>query len=277
MWLREKYDKECEAYGKPTDETAKLRNRFAFGDYLKIADEICSKLDLEEERLRKEYPEVFEYADIIKGTIVSIGTHPCGVVVSPIPLDENMGLLTLTTCEHPVTMLNMKEIDSLNYVKLDVLGLDNIELINKTCDLAGIPRLTPDNVPDEEEVWKSIRDNTLGIFQWEGTGSQYIKHLFSDETIAKIKEKNPNFKYIDLFSVGNGAIRPAGESYRVELSDGVFRDNGHDALNELLSPTLGFLVYQEQILDFLYLFCGYTMGEADIVRRGFAKVFWRFK
>ena len=122
MWLREKYNKECEAYGKPTDETAKLRNRFAFGDYLKIADEICSKLDLEEERLRKEYPEVFEYADIIKGTIVSIGTHPCGVVVSPIPLDENMGLLTLTTCEHPVTMLNMKEIDSLNYVKLDVLG-----------------------------------------------------------------------------------------------------------------------------------------------------------
>lgn len=271
MWVKEKYDKECKAYGKPTDETAKLRNRFAFGDYLKIADEICSKLDLEEERLRKEYPEVFEYADIINGTVVSIGTHPCGVVVSPIPLDENMGLLTLTTCENPVTMLNMKEIDSLNYVKLDVLGLDNIELINKTCDLAGIPRLTPDNVPDEEEVWKSIRDNTLGIFQWEGTGSQYIKHLFSDETIAKIKEKNPNFKYIDLFSVGNGAIRPAGESYRAELSDGIFRDNGHDALNELLSSTLGFLVYQEQILDFLHLFCGYTMGEADIVRRGFAK------
>ena len=238
---------------------------------LKTVDEICSNLEVSEAYYREQYKELFEYADIIKGTIVSIGTHPCGVVVSPIPLNENMGLLTLATCENPVTMINMKEIDGLNYVKLDVLGLDNVELINKTCELAGIPRLTPDNVVDEEEVWKSIRENTLGIFQWESTGAKYIKHLFSDETIAKIKKKNPNFKYIDLFSVGNGAIRPAGESYRAELSEGVFRDNGHEALNELLSSTLGFLVYQEQILDFLHLFCGYTMGEADIVRRGFAK------
>ena len=82
---------------------------------------------------------------------------------------------------------------------------------------------------------------------------------------------NKNFKYIDLFSVGNGAIRPAGDSYREELSAGIFRDNGHEALNELLSSTQGFLVYQEQILDFLHLFCGYTMGQADMVRRGFAK------
>ena len=82
---------------------------------------------------------------------------------------------------------------------------------------------------------------------------------------------NKNFKYIDLFSVGNGAIRPAGASYREELSAGIFRDNGHEALNELLSSTQGFLVYQEQILDFLHLFCGYTMGQADMVRRGFAK------
>ena len=89
---------------------------------LKEVDEICANIETSENVYRQRYPEVFEYADIIKGTIVSIGTHPCGVVVSPIPLDENMGLLTLTTCEHPVTMLNMKEIDSLNYVKLDVLG-----------------------------------------------------------------------------------------------------------------------------------------------------------
>lgn len=270
-WLEEKREREIQAYGKPLDETSERYNAYVHGEYLKISNYICENIELHEEAMREKYPDVFEYVDIIKGTVVSIGTHPCGVVVSPIPLEENMGLLSLTTCEYPVTMLNMKEIDSLNYVKLDVLGLDNVELINKTCELAGIPRLTPDNVPDEEAVWKSIRENTLGIFQWEGTGSQYIKHLFSDETISKIKEKNPNFKYIDLFSVGNGAIRPAGESYRNELSNGIFRDNGHEALNELLSSTLGFLVYQEQILDFLHFFCGYTMGEADVVRRGFAK------
>ncbi len=204
-------------------------------------------------------------------TINNIAVHNCGLIVSPIPLDENVGLMTLSTCDYPVSMLNMKEIDSQNFVKLDLLALDNITLINETCRLANIERLTPDNVVDDEKVWMSIRDNTLGIFQWEGTGENYIKDLFSDETITRIKSVNPNFKYLDLFSVGNGAIRPAGSSYRMELAQGIFKDNGHQALNDFLSPTLGYLVYQEQIIAFLHEFCGYTMGEADIVRRGFAK------
>ena len=240
---------------------------------LETIDDICKNIDNNEKYYRDLYPELFEYVDIINGTIVSIGTHPCGTLVSPIPLDKHMGLITLTTNDYPVTMLNMKEVDAQNYVKLDILGLDNVRLINETCKLANIDILTPENINDSDEnVWKSIRDNTLGIFQWESEhASSYLKELFSNDTISKVKKNNKNFKYIDLFSVGFGGLRPAGASYRDELSNGIFRDNGHEALNELLSSTQGFLVYQEQILDFLHLFCGYTMGEADLVRRGFAK------
>ena len=241
---------------------------------LETINQITKDIDDENNEImyRQLYPELFEYVDIVNGTIVSIGTHPAGVVVSPIPLDENMGLVTLPTTQYPVSMINMKEIDGQNFVKLDLLGLDNVKLINETCKLAGIERLTPDNVPDDEKVWKSIRNDTTLIFQWESdSAARYLKELFSDETVKKIKEKNPNFQYIDLFSVGNGAIRPAGASYREELARGIFRDNGHEALNEFLSPTLGFIVYQEQVMEFLHQFCGYTMGEADMVRRGFAK------
>ena len=236
-------------------------------------DTICKEIDDNTEKdFRRQHPQLFDYVDIVNGTIVSIGTHPCGLVCSPIPLQDVMGTLTLTTCDYPVTMLNMKEIDSQNYVKLDLLALDNVTLINETCKLAGIERFTPDNIDDEDvKVWKSIRENTLGIFQWEGTGEKYIKDLFSDKTVKRIKKVNPNFRYMDLLSVGNGAIRPAGASYREELAQGIFRDNGHDALNEMLAPTLGYLVYQEQIIEFLNKFCGYSMGEADLVRRGFAK------
>ncbi|MCC0669152.1 PHP domain-containing protein [Clostridioides sp. ZZV14-6153] len=235
-------------------------------------DDICKNIEVKENYYRNIYKELFEYVDIINGTIVSIGIHPCGLVISPIPLDENMGTLTLSTCEYPVTMLNMKEIDSKNYVKLDLLALDTVEIVNRTCELANIPRLTPDNIINDIKVWESIRENTLGIFQWESDSAQvYLKQLFSKNTIERIKRINPNFSYIDIFSVGNGAIRPAGASYRNELANGQFRDNGHEALNEFLAPTLGFLVYQEQILEFLNKFCGYSMGEADIVRRGFAK------
>jgi DNA polymerase III subunit alpha len=244
----------------------------ALGYSVDIADQINKQIDTNEREMRNQYPDIFEYVDIINGTIVSIGSHPCGTVVSPIPLDENMGLCSLSTNENPITMLNMKEIDSLNYVKLDILGLDNIEIINETCKMAGIERLTPDNIVDDEKVWLDIRENTAFIFQWESDSAQaYLKQLFSDETVNKIKKLNPNFKYIDLFSVGNGAIRPAGQSYREELAKGVFHDNGHEALNNFMSPTLGYCVYQEQIINFLNQFCGFTMGEGDVVRKGFAK------
>ena len=123
---------------------------------------------------------------------------------------------------------------------------------------------------DDEKVWQSIRDDTVGIFQWESnSASQYLKNLFSSETIHRIREINPNFSYLNLLAVGNGAIRPAGESYRDRLAVGEFNDNGHPALNDLLKNTNGFLVYQEQIIAFLHQFCGYSMGQADIVRRHF--------
>ena len=269
--LKKQADNEVKNYGKISSFTSKKIEETTKG-YLKIADYICSNVEDDEEKMRKEYPEVFEYVDIINGTIVSIGTHPCGTIVSPIPLEEVVGLCSISTCERPVSMLSMKCIDAQNFTKLDILGLDNIQLINETCKLANIERLIPENVPDDENVWKSIADNNLLIFQWESdSAGAFLKTLLSENTINKIKEKNPNFKYLDLVTMGNGAIRPAGASYRDALARGEFRDNGHEALNNLLASTNGYLVYQEQIIEFLNKFCGYTMGEADIVRRGFAK------
>lgn len=234
--------------------------------------EICDNIEMHEQKYRNLYPELFEYVDIINGTIVSIGSHPCGLCVSPIPLDENMGLCFLSTNEHPVSMISMKSIDAQNYVKLDLLRLDNIQMINETCKSVGIERLTPENVPDEEEVWLSMAEDNSLIFQWESdSAGDFLKRLLSKSTLDKIRKVNPNFKYKDLVSMGNGAIRPAGSSYRDALANGEFRDNGNEALNKFLSDTMGYLVYQEQIIFFLNKFCGYTMGEADVVRRGFAK------
>lgn len=146
-------------------------------------------------------------------------------------------------------------------------------LIYKTCDLAGIPYATPDNIPlDDEEVWNSIKKDTTMIFQWESqSATAYLKQLFSDETIRRIRTENPNFSYMDLLSIGNGAIRPAGESYRDQLAQGIYKTYGNKELDEFMKPTLGYMVYQEQIIEFLHKFCGFTMGEADVVRRHFAK------
>ena len=240
---------------------------------LKEVDFIAKNIETKEDEFRKQYPKLFEYVDLLKGVVVSMGSHPAATICSPVTLYDNIGTITLSTNKYPVSCLNMKEVDSLNFVKLDVLGLDNIEIIAKTCELAGIERLTSDNVDDEdEEVWKDIMKSPLSIFQFESDfAHSYLRKVFRPEVIEKIRKRNPDVKYIDLMSMANGAIRPAGESYREALANGEFKDNGHEALNELLKSTNHFLVYQEQVLEFLHKFCGFTMGEADIVRRGFAK------
>lgn len=243
--------------------------------HLDEVSDICNAVDIEEQhkKAREKYRKLFYYVDLVKGTIVSIGSHPCGCIVSPQPLDESVGLCTTSTSSYPISQIYMKEIDSLNFVKLDLLKLDTIELINETCKLAGIERMTPDNIDiNDKAVWDSIRDDTTQIFQWEGkTGDAYIKKLLSDDNIDKFKKVNTNVDRMTLLSIGNSAIRPAGASYREDLANGVVRTTGSKPIDEFLSNTFGYLVFQEQIISFLHEYCGFTMGEADIVRRGFAK------
>lgn len=235
--------------------------------------QICNTVEQDENKCRAKYPELFKYVDIVNGCVVSVGNHPCGLVVSPHSIDDCMGLFTTSTDDVPISQINMKEVDLQNYVKLDLLKLDTIELINETCELAGIERLTPDNVDiNDKAVWDSIRDDTTAIFQWEGTtGDRYIKQLLSESNIQKFKALNPNIDYMTLLSIGNGAIRPAGASYRDDLVNGVIRKSGNAAIDEFMKPTFGYLVFQCQIIQFLHEYCGYTMGEADVVRRHFAK------
>lgn len=240
---------------------------------LEVVDDIAKNYEEKPNHYRSKYPEMFEYVDLIKGVNVSVGSHPSGYLISPIPLDESVGTFFTNESKYPVSQVNMKELDKTNYVKLDILGLDNIEIINTTCESAGIERITPDNVDiNDEDVWGSMRESTLGIFQWESDSAfAYYKRLFSPETLKKIKEQNPSISYIDLFSIGNGAIRPSGDSYRDDLANGVFKDNGHISLNEFLKDTIGYLVYQEQIMNWLVDFCGYSGKQSDTVRRSIAK------
>lgn len=235
--------------------------------------EICDLADENRDKAKELYPELFEYVDIVEGTITSIGVHPCGLVTSDLNIAETFGLCTTPTSNYPVSQIYMKEIDSLNYVKLDLLNLDTIELINSTCKLAGIERLTPDNVDIADmNVWNSIRDDTTMIFQWESNSAQdYIKKILSDEVIENFKKNNPDIDRMTLLSIGNGAIRPAGASYREDLAKGITRLTGCKPIDNYLSDTFGYLVFQCQIIGFLNKCCGFTMGEADIVRRGFSK------
>lgn len=242
-------------------------------NYLELSSKIIKEAESHEDEARRHYPEVFEYVDIINGTIVSIGTHPSGVLISDLPIDETVGLCSTSTSDYPVSMLNMKELDDQMYVKLDILGLDNLGVINDTCKTLGIERLTPDNTDLEDEaVWRSIRDDTTLIFQWESNSAQaYLRRFMSDRTIQIAKKRVPNFSMLKWLSFGNGLIRPACASFRDSVARGEFYDNGFEALNEFLAPEAGRIAMQETIMQFLVKFCGYSAAESDTVRRGIAK------
>lgn len=238
-----------------------------------VIDEICENIDVKEGHYRKLYPELFRFVDIVNGTIVSIGSHPSGVLVSDSNIDETIGLCSLSGNENPVTQLSMKPLDALFYVKLDVLGLDSIGIINDTCKLANIKRITPDNVDIyDDKVWDSIREDTTAIFQMESDmAHKYFKDITRPAVIKKIKKYIPNIRMFDLFMFICGAIRPAGENFRDNAANGIIKDNGFKELNDFLHDTLGNLLLQEQIMQFLVKFCGYSEAESDNVRRLVAK------
>ncbi len=240
---------------------------------LKEVDQICKNIEYKEEEYRKQYPELFKYVDMLNGVMVSIGSHPAAVCVSDLNLAKEVGIFYTKDNPYPITQINMKEIESLNFLKLDILKLDTVGIINDTCKLANIPRIR-DSMLDynDKNVWDSMRESTTMIFQWESDlGFSYYRKLFSEENLKRLQRRFGQVDYINLLSIGNAAIRPAGESYRDELASGVEVDYGHEALNEFLKSTFSRLVYQEQIIEFLNRFCGFTMGEADMVRRGLAK------
>lgn len=271
--LNERADRDVEGYGALTDSTSKAIRQCDENSYLNTSNYICENVELDEAKMRKEYPEVFRYVDIIKGSIVSIGTHPSGTIVSPILLDKYMGTCTLATTKNPVSMLYMKEVDKLSYVKLDVLGLDSIGIINDTCELAGIPRLNPDNVDlYDDKVWESIKENTTAIFQMESDmAHKYFGDITKSKVIERIKKHNPDITMFELFMFICGAIRPAGENFRNDACNGILKNNGIKELNDLLYETLNYLLLQEQIMQFLVRFCGYSDAESDLVRREIAK------
>lgn len=252
------------AYGMTPEQTQELSNMVETDDKGK---------DYMPEEIRKQYPKMFKYVDMVIGTITSLGRHAAGIVCSPTDIRYDFGTLSITSDPRPVSQIDMHEIDSLNYVKLDLLGLNAVGLIDGACKLAQIDYLTPDKVDfSDENVINSIAEDTTMIFQFEsGFASDSLKRTLSKETLKNIKAQNDNISYLDVMAMVSGAIRPAGESYREQLFNGIYKDNGNEALNEFLKPTLGYLVYQEQIIDFLHDFCGFTMGQADIVRRHFAK------
>ena len=204
-----------------------------------------------------KYPDLFYYYDGMAGTRISQSVHPAGMVISCETLDDHWGVFNKDGDR--CLLLTMDEAHDVSLVKYDMLVLKTVQVINDCCKLAGLkyPRMHEINFCDRE-VWKDICKDQLGIFQFESQ--------FAADSLAKFKPQS-----IEEITVINAALRPSGQSYRDDLLQRKIHKNPTPQIDEVLSNSLGYLVYQEQTIAFLQKVCGLSASYADTIRRAIGK------
>lgn len=225
---------------------------------LKRVSKIKEEFDSDPEETKKKYPEMFYYYDGLIDTKISQSVHPAGMVISPITLPDNFG--TFDKDGEPCLMLDMENIhDFTGLAKYDFLILKTVQVIRDTCRYLGVPYPKTHEIDWlDENVWNDIVQDKAGIFQFESA--------FAFDCLRKFKPQN-----IFDMSIVTACIRPSGSSYRDDLLARKPHSNPSEIIDELLKDNLGYLIYQEDTIQFLMQLCGLSGSDADNIRRAIGR------
>lgn len=223
----------------------------------KVNTEIKDLFELDEEKARSQYPEVFYYYDGLLDVAISQSMHPAGIVASPITLRDHYG--TFLSEGKEILQIDMECVHEAGLVKYDILGLKNIEIIKDTYALIGKPYPKSHEINwNDDAVWNDMLRSPIGIFQFESA--------FAFDSLKKFKTHS-----IYDMSLVTACIRPSGASYRDELLQRKPHHNPSPIIDDLLKDNLGYLIYQEDTIKFLQQICGLSGSEADNVRRAIGR------
>jgi len=212
--------------------------------------------------------ELFRYSREIEGRSRHAGTHASAVVISNRPITECCPLYRQGTGEI-TTQYSMKPVERVGLVKFDFLGLRNLTSIHDTLRLLKEQRgieIDLNSLPlNDEETYRTLsRGDTAGVFQSES-------HGFTD-LIVRLKPDRFNH-LIDMMAL----YRP-GPLQSGMADDFVERRHGHrkveyplPQLEEILSDTYGVILYQEQVMEIARSLAGFTLGQADVLRKAMGK------
>ncbi len=224
-----------------------------------------------EEAARKDprVKEVLEVANRVEGMCRNAGMHAAGVVISPVPLKDLVPLYK-TNKDEIVTQYDMVGLEKLALLKMDFLGLTTLDIIEDALDLIakhrGGTRLTIQDFPLDDAATYEIfgKGYTSGVFQFESRGMRDI-----------LRKSQPS-RVEDLCAL-NALYRP-GPIQGGMIDDFIERKHGRKRvtydfpeLKEILEETYGVIVYQEQVMQISNRLAGYSLGDADILRRAMGK------
>ena len=251
-------------FGLPEYELTNMTKKIGFRDNLTTAYErniafrqiINSKL---------EYQKAFEIAKKIEGNPRQTSIHAAGVVMSD---DDLTNQIPLKYGEDMyITQYDAHGVESNGLLKMDFLGLRNLTFVQRMkeaaldkygvdIDIAGI------DLEDEETLRLFAAGNTKGIFQFEQAGAisllKRVQPVQFEEVVATTSLNRPGASdYIDNF------VKRKHGRERVEMID--------PSLEDILAPTYGIMLYQEQVMQVAQRFGGFSLGKADILRRAMGK------
>lgn len=216
----------------------------------------------------REVKQLLDYASHIEGIARHCSQHAAGVVISPEPLVNIVPLKAINGTQI-VTQYPMEPLEKLGLVKMDFLGLRTLSMIEETLkNIAKNGKKVPDltQLPmDDRATYEMLqRGDTMGVFQLESSGMrQLLKKLCPDsfhDIIAVLALYRPG-------PLGSGMV----DQY-IERKHGRSPISyPHPALEEALKETYGIILYQEQVMQIAARLAGYTLGQADILRRAMGK------
>lgn len=259
----------CDMSIADADELAKL-----VPEELKITLDEAYKKEPKIKEFLDKHPkghEVWEYARALEGLNRNAGMHAAGVVISNESLWKKTPLFRQSKNDekHLVTQYSKDHLEDVDLIKFDFLGLKTLTVINNAIKLIK-KRYNKDIIwesveVDDPKVYKTIQSgDTLGIFQIESGGMQSLN--------ARLKPE----RFEDIIAVL--ALYRPGPMESGMLDDFIDRKHGlkkihypFEALESVLEPTYGVIVYQEQVMQIVQIIGGFSLGEADVVRRAMGK------
>jgi DNA polymerase III subunit alpha len=214
------------------------------------------------------YQKIIAIAQKLEGKARHVSVHACGVVITPESATQYTALQRAPKDDATIiTQYDAKPLEALGLLKMDFLGLKNLTIIERA--LANIKALHDTTIvmatipTDDKETFALLsRGETTGVFQLESAGMRrYLKQLkptaFDDITaMVSLYRPGPMDKIPEYIKCKNGE-----QEVRYP----------HPDLEPVLRPTYGVGIYQEQILEMARVFAGYSLGEADLLRRAIGK------
>jgi DNA polymerase-3 subunit alpha len=236
---------------------------------IKLGDALKESVALQE--AYQKDPQVRQLLDTarkLEGLVRNSGVHAAGVVISPRPLIELVPLHK-TKNDEIVTAFDMVAIEKMGLLKMDFLGLTTLTILDDTLKLIAQKgtNLKLDDIPlEDQETYAKVfhKGLTSGVFQFESHGMRDVLRRYQPNSIE------------DLTAL-NALYRP-GPIQGGMIDDFIERKHGRrkieyelPELKEILQETLGVIVYQEQVMQAANKLAGYSLGEADLLRRAMGK------